>query len=236
MFTAEQTNDVADHDSRGQPWPVVSAFLSSIPTGWVGLDSGTGNGKYLPLPLDRPGGSWTVGLDRSTNLLSFARSAGGKAREVVLGDAMKCCWRNGIFVCSFHFSFMQEPDGGKRIMPSPLQPFTISLPQKEENGQSRSAIEVFFFLTLSNSVAVQSLLRCLSPSHGRALIYVWATQQDELSKRSIPLASTNSSMEHESQSEALGGTGKDVFVPWTLTSGARAGDFGLQPSNASSDH
>lgn len=45
----------------------------------------------------------------------------------------------------------------------------------------------------------------MSPSHGRALIYVWAIEQDELSKRSIPV----------SEQSALG-RGEDVFVPWVL--------------------
>lgn len=53
----------------------------------------------------------------------------------------------------------------------------------------------------------QSLLRCLSPSHGRGLIYVWAIQQDDLSKRSVP------NFEENDQRQA----GQDVFVPWKLS-------------------
>ena len=85
-----------------QPWPLVTRFLSSIPTGWVGLDSGTGNGKYLSHPqVDRLSGStWTIGLDRSRNLLDIAKNAGdsGTIREVVLGDVLGCGWRHGAFV------------------------------------------------------------------------------------------------------------------------------------------
>lgn len=85
---------------REKPWPIIAGFLSAIPRGSIGLDSGTGNGKYLPLPIDRPGQIWTIGLDRSRNLLEIARSAGavGPAREVVQGDALNGCWRPGIFV------------------------------------------------------------------------------------------------------------------------------------------
>lgn len=54
----------------------------------------------------------------------------------------------------------------------------------------------------------QSLLRCLSPSHGRGLIYVWAIQQDDLSKRSVPSFSEETDQKQ---------TGQDVFVPWKLT-------------------
>lgn len=84
--------------------------MSTLPTGSIGLDSGTGNGKYLPLPLDRPSGSiWTIGLDRSRNLLDIARTAGSSdsedlsastgRREVVWGDVLGKGWREGSFVC-----------------------------------------------------------------------------------------------------------------------------------------
>ena len=81
-----------------QPWPIIAKFLSDLPTGWVGLDSGTGNGKYLPLPADRPGATWTIGLDRSSNLLNIAKTAGGFLREVVRGDVLGYGWRPGAFV------------------------------------------------------------------------------------------------------------------------------------------
>ncbi len=81
-----------------QPWPIIAAFLSSLPTGWVGVDLGTGNGKYLPLPYDRPGAVWTIGLDRSINLLKLAKRAGDVDREVVLGDVLDHPWRRGAFV------------------------------------------------------------------------------------------------------------------------------------------
>ena len=81
---------------------MIAKFLDSLCTGWVGFDSGTGNGKYLPLPLDRPGDIWTIGLDRSKNLLDIARTAGkrGVIREVVWGNALDNPWRLGIFVSS----------------------------------------------------------------------------------------------------------------------------------------
>ena len=67
----------------------------------MGLDSGTGNGKYLALPTDPPGKYWTVGLDRSQNLLKLARTAGGTGtiREVARGDVLESGWRQGAFVC-----------------------------------------------------------------------------------------------------------------------------------------
>lgn len=85
-----------------KPWPIIAQFLDSLPTGYIGLDAGTGNGKYLPLPSDRPSGSvWTIGLDRSRNLLDIARTAGGTTREVIWGDVIGKCWRAGAFVCAF---------------------------------------------------------------------------------------------------------------------------------------
>lgn len=83
-----------------QPWPIIANFLASLPTGWVGLDSGTGNGKYLPLPADRPGCLLTIGMDRSQNLLNAARTAGDTdvIREVVRGDVLDNPWRRGVFV------------------------------------------------------------------------------------------------------------------------------------------
>jgi tRNA (uracil-5-)-methyltransferase TRM9 len=97
-----------------KPWPIIADFLSTIPIGSVGLDAGTGNGKYLPLPLSRPPGSvYTIGLDRSRNLLQIARTAGADAdetfktkwtpREVVWGDVTGKGWRDGAFVCVFRF-------------------------------------------------------------------------------------------------------------------------------------
>jgi tRNA (uracil-5-)-methyltransferase TRM9 len=42
------------------------------------------------------------------------------------------------------------------------------------------------------------------------LIYVWAIEQDELSKRSIPTSETDGSDPHPT-------TGEDVFVPWVMS-------------------
>jgi tRNA (uracil-5-)-methyltransferase TRM9 len=54
----------------------------------------------LALPLDRPGCLWTIGLDRSRNLLDIAKTAGedGLIREVVCGDVLGNGWRSGVFV------------------------------------------------------------------------------------------------------------------------------------------
>ncbi|KIM62083.1 hypothetical protein SCLCIDRAFT_845631 [Scleroderma citrinum Foug A] len=170
-------DQIASHFSstRYKPWPIIASFLASLPTGWVGLDSGTGNGKYLHLPADRPGSILTIGMDRSWNLLQIAKHAGSEpaalvTREVVWGDVLGNGWRAGAFDYAISIATIHHLASHER-----------------------------------RKLAVQRLLHCVSPSHGRVLIYVWAVEQDELSKRNIPTDGSGS--------EA---GGHDVFVPWVI--------------------
>ncbi|GJE86933.1 S-adenosyl-L-methionine-dependent methyltransferase [Phanerochaete sordida] len=165
-------DEIAPHFSstRYKPWPIIAKFIADLPTGWVGLDSGTGNGKYLPLPLERPTDIWTIGLDRSRNLLKIAQTAGGVQREVVWGDVLDKPWRDGAFDYAISIATIHHLATHERRM-----------------------------------AAVQRLVRAVNPAHGRILIYVWAIEQDDLSKRSIP------------QSEATRARGEDVFVPWVMS-------------------
>jgi len=89
---------IADHFSqtRYKPWPLIQRFLTSLERGSIGLDSGTGNGKYLPV-CDKLG-VHMIGLDRSKNILNIAQSAGGRYRDVVWGDVLDPGWRPGSFV------------------------------------------------------------------------------------------------------------------------------------------
>jgi tRNA (uracil-5-)-methyltransferase TRM9 len=98
-YVHEVYDSIADHFSqtRYKPWPLIEQFLSTLLPGSVGLDSGTGNGKYLP--LDCNGSVRMIGLDRSVGLLRHASRAGGKERDVVLGDALGLGWRPRSFVC-----------------------------------------------------------------------------------------------------------------------------------------
>ncbi|KAG6919935.1 hypothetical protein DXG01_013284 [Tephrocybe rancida] len=185
-------DEIASHFSstRYKPWPIISAFMSSIPTGWVGLDAGTGNGKYLPLPLDRPNDILTIGLDRSINLLQIARTAGEsqQTREVVLGDVLGRGWRPGVF------------------------DYAISIATIHHLATHRRRI-----------LAVQRLIESVSPRHGRILIYVWAIEQDDLSKRKVVT-------DDETVSD---GRGKDVVVPWVMSpqKGAQGDSTGRQVFN-----
>jgi len=178
--------EIAPHFSstRYKPWPIISSFISSLPVGWVGLDSGTGNGKYLPLPLERPTDVWTIGLDRSRNLLKIAQTAGGIQREVIWGDVLGRPWRDGAFDYAVSIATIHHLSTHER-----------------------------------RKTAVQRLIRAVSSSHGRVLIYVWAIEQDELSKRSIP------------QSEGRPVRGEDVFVPWVMSKELESKSKGKGASN-----
>ncbi|KAF9009431.1 hypothetical protein BDQ17DRAFT_1348091 [Cyathus striatus] len=172
-------DDIASHFSstRYKPWPIIANFISSIPVGWIGLDSGTGNGKYLPLPLDRPGELWTIGLDRSINLLKIARTAGssGMVREVVWGNVLDNAWRPDAFDYAISIATIHH---------------------LATHDRRRKAIE--------------RLIQAVATNHGRVLIYVWAIEQDELSKRKIPTVEDG----HD-------GHGKDVVVPWVFSTQLR---------------
>ncbi|KAG9009919.1 tRNA methyltransferase, has a role in tRNA modification [Tulasnella sp. 427] len=191
QYVHQVYDKIAPHFSqtRYKPWPLISKFLSSIAPGSIGIDSGTGNGKYLP--LDNGGSIFTVGLDRSVNLLKLARFDGkqqearsgaleqGKEREVVLGDALDVPWRAGAFDYAISIATIHH---------------LVTHDRRKK--------------------AVQSLIRAVNPNHGRIMIYVWAVEQDDLSKRVLP------STDHAVADSKEGG--KDVLVPWVLTESQRA--------------
>ena len=64
---------IAPHFSltRSKPWPMIASFLAEVPAGSIGLDSGAGNGKYIPCA--RASGAEMIPMDRSAGLLSFAK-------------------------------------------------------------------------------------------------------------------------------------------------------------------
>ncbi|TFK27369.1 hypothetical protein FA15DRAFT_679020 [Coprinopsis marcescibilis] len=192
---------IASHFSstRYKPWPIIAAFLSNIPTGWVGLDSGTGNGKYLPLPLERPAAIWTIGLDRSINLLQLARTAGSDnvLREVVLGNVLDHCWRTGAFDYAISIATIHHLATNERRQLA-VQVKTYALNASERTDRS----------------TLKRLIQSVAPDHGRVLIYVWAIEQDELSKRAIPT-------EEQDVGEVQG---KDVMVPWVLNTAGSPSD------------
>lgn len=96
-----------------------------------------------------------------------------------------------------------------RTIQSQSPPSTIYQLQKEERPQCRceSVLAAHSISTLN--VIAKRLIEAISPSHGRALIYVWGIEQDGLSKRSIPTSAGPDGAPTQ---------GRDVFVPWVLSS------------------
>jgi len=81
-----------------------------------------------------------------------------------------------------------------------------------EQDYTISIATIHHFTTQDRRVlVVKRLLEACSPTHGRILIYVWAIEQDELSKRTVPTASN---IQVNDGAEAAG---MDVFVPWVLS-------------------
>jgi tRNA (uracil-5-)-methyltransferase TRM9 len=64
----------------------------------------------------------------------------------------------------------------------------------------------------------QRLLESVSLRHGRILIYVWAIEQDEQSKRTIPVPAQEGLYADADEERCSSGHGQDVFVPWVLSS------------------
>ena len=88
-------NQIASHFSstRYKPWPIVSEFLLSIPSGSIGLDVGCGNGKYL---LVNPN-VHIIASDRSSELVTIASSYGGQNNEALVADGLCLPHQNGRF-------------------------------------------------------------------------------------------------------------------------------------------
>ncbi|GMK57562.1 hypothetical protein CspeluHIS016_0403960 [Cutaneotrichosporon spelunceum] len=86
---------IAPHFSRTRykPWPLINTFLASLPPGSFGLDTGAGNGKYLPSIT--AAGCTALALDRSQGLLSIAAGMGGVG--CVRADICDVPFRAGLF-------------------------------------------------------------------------------------------------------------------------------------------
>ncbi|BEJ01875.1 hypothetical protein CcaverHIS631_0605570 [Cutaneotrichosporon cavernicola] len=86
---------IAPHFSRTRykPWPLINTFLASLPPGSFGLDTGAGNGKYLP--SISAAGCTALALDRSQGLLSIAATMGGVG--CVRADICHVPFRAGLF-------------------------------------------------------------------------------------------------------------------------------------------
>ncbi|WVQ95287.1 hypothetical protein IAU59_002382 [Kwoniella sp. CBS 9459] len=141
---------IAPHFSqtRHKPWPLISSFLRSLPPNAIGIDSGAGNGKYLP--VSREAGAEMIALDRSSGLLSIAKDE--NRGECVRGDLGFSGWRKGVFDFAISVAAIHH----------------LSTPERRLHS-------------------VQTLIRPLALNkispYSRFMIYVWAYEQGELSKR-----------------------------------------------------
>lgn len=138
---------IAPHFSqtRYKPWPIIARFLSSIPEHSIGLDSGAGNGKYLPVVREGSKGSRMIALDRSSGLLSVARAQKGEIGDDVIGGVEECVrgdlafdgWRKGVFVSRTVFGHDLSINSSKllndrRTLPSPSRRCITSRPDRDE--------------------------------------------------------------------------------------------------------
>ncbi|OQS01081.1 alkylated DNA repair protein alkB-like 8 [Achlya hypogyna] len=85
-------DSIASHFShtRHHPWPLVTAFLESLPDGALVADIGCGNGKYLGANKN----IMAIGSDRSIPLLSVCAE---RDHEVFGSDGLAVPLRSGLF-------------------------------------------------------------------------------------------------------------------------------------------
>ncbi|KAH8930072.1 hypothetical protein BT69DRAFT_1050845 [Atractiella rhizophila] len=225
---------IASHFSqtRYKPWPNVDKFLTSLPSNSIVLDAGCGNGKYLGTrsvlsrtltpssskgkidgDVSSLGFIFSIGVDRSEELLGIARGRGHEVFRTDVGGGMENCVREGVFDAAISIATIHH--------------FTSHHRRCE---------------------AVKALMLAIKPSSGsrkggRALIHVWALEQDEafFKKRGMEPASLSISSSHSATDSDTGpscshhGTSlsiglhegeegikdrtQDWLVPWTTKEG-----------------
>jgi alkylated DNA repair protein alkB family protein 8 len=86
---------IAPHFShtRYKPWPKVAEFLNNVDQYSLTADVGCGNGKYLNVSEKK---IYTVGTDRSVNLLSICRNK-EIGNQVFAADSLKLPFRANVF-------------------------------------------------------------------------------------------------------------------------------------------
>ncbi|SJX65080.1 uncharacterized protein SRS1_15906 [Sporisorium reilianum f. sp. reilianum] len=195
---------IAPHfsNTRYKPWPLIPAFLSTVPPGSLGADLGCGNGKYLPirstlaLPLanttqdvKRQDSLLTVGVDRSSNLISLARTNFGmldasdasaarasvddRRHEVAVGDAIHSSLRTGLFDYAISIATIHHFSTWERRRASVQELIRIVAPVEPHSNVGESA---------PGSATADPRLGGAS-GRGRFMIFVWALEQKDEGKR-----------------------------------------------------
>ncbi|KAK1688588.1 S-adenosyl-L-methionine-dependent methyltransferase, partial [Colletotrichum godetiae] len=153
---------IAPHFSstRYKPWPLVAAFLLSLPPGSVGLDAGCGNGKYIGVNPSL----FIVASDRSANLVSLARSYQPPHFDASVGPKKK-------------------NKGAPAPPPAPknqvLVADSLALPYRSSAFDFAISIAVIHHMSTRERrrAAVAALLTAVRPGSGKALVMVWALEQ-----------------------------------------------------------
>ena len=170
---------IAPHfsDTRHSPWPAVARFLAARPVGAVGVDVGCGNGKYLALRPDL----CLLGCDRS---LELVRLAAGRLSTKTITTATTTFSSPADDVCVAD---------------------TLALPFARARADFALCIAVVHHLSTRarRQAAIASVLGCVAPRAGRALVYVWALEQSA------------------SRRKWDAGGEQDLLVPWVVTASQR---------------
>ncbi|KAK3490806.1 S-adenosyl-L-methionine-dependent methyltransferase [Neurospora hispaniola] len=209
---------IAPHFSatRYKPWPAVAQFLHAQQPGYVGLDVGCGNGKYLGVNKN----VFMVGSDRSANLVAHANERVKELQKPQQQQPEAEVVRARIGGSKKEKKHKQEvPTGGERESEAPnaaigketgsevavandvLVADGLSLPFREGRADFAICIAVIHHMSTRTrrQEAIRQLLKCVRPG-GQVMVYVWALEQGE-SRRGWDE-----------------GGEQDLLVPWVLKS------------------
>ena len=200
---------IAPHFSatRYKPWPAVAQFLHAQQPGYVGLDVGCGNGKYLGVNKN----TFMVGSDRSANLVSHANERVKELQKPQQPEAEVARAQTGASK-----EKKQKGEGESEAQDAVIGKETarevavandvlvadgLSLPFREGRADFAICIAVIHHMSTRTrrQEAIRQLLKCVRPG-GQVMVYVWALEQGE-SRRGW-----------DEDGE------QDLLVPWVLKS------------------
>lgn len=235
--TFEQSNvhsvyeAIAPHfsDTRYKPWPLIPAFINSLPVGSIGADLGCGNGKYLHLrnvlaspQQDTSNDIMILGMDRSSNLIDLAHHNFGsilspdpidekKRNEVAVGDAMNSNFRSSCFDFSISIATIHHFASFQRRIEAVAEMIRIVQPRQIKQQDP---------ITID-----QGPYAGLRSGSGRFLIVVWALEQRGQSRRQFEQVASS---EEQSKSSHQG---QDLMVPWILKNANKQNGKQAVPEN-----
>ncbi|MCO5590004.1 hypothetical protein L7F22_043973 [Adiantum nelumboides] len=218
---------IAPHfsDTRYKPWPLIPAFINSLPVGSIGADLGCGNGKYLHLRNILTSNKQNkdvnekvsndimiLGMDRSSNLIDLAQHNFGsilspdpidqqKYNEVAVGDAMHSNFRSNCFDFAISIATIHHFASFQRRIESIAEMIRIIQPCKTKQQP----------ITID-----QGPYAGLRSGSGRFLIVVWALEQRGQSRRQFEQVASSEEQSNSSYQ------GQDLMVPWILKNASKS--------------